>query len=592
MRVDNGPAVWPKRGHGQVIEHGDALSVPLSTLYVSVSPAGGGGSSGCLPASGTLIARDGLAACSALAALCLCQVWLCFLATGTAGLFFYQGASSAMQFAALLADTLLLTGLFVALAWLGNQMRRFRAGRFRAGEMLGDAAFLLFLAVPANAIRGLFQVETPRLTLEYWRHVSAGGFSPVLEYLGVGGALGLLATIFFFHRQLVRMVSRTLVILFPLVPFMLAEATWVVVSRAVTHPASGASRAGSFAPEGRPGGSPSGVRPQRVVWIIFDEMDYRLAFETATNAQLPEFNRLGSQSLYAVRAYPPGGRTMISVPALLSGHLVTSSNPAGPSELRVQYEGVTAPVRWKAEQTIFDLEHEKGWRTGIVGWHFPYSRIFSGGIEAWERQSRRLALNPNRPFIGLMTDEFRVLAEGKSRSLLGKSLSVMEHQQVVRETVAEAIRKAANPALDLVFLHLPVPHAPFFYDAKTGQDAARPRPVVGYLDHLQLGDRVLGQIRQAMKDAGVEEKTALLVSSDHWYRESDLIDGKMDHRVPFLVSFPGGAQSVRYSRPFNTILSRRLVTAIMNGEIRSAGETARWIDREKGGLQESPYNRK
>jgi hypothetical protein len=295
---------------------------------------------------------------------------------------------------------------------------------------------------------------------------------------------------------------------------------------------------------------------------------------------------------------------MVSVPALLSGRLVTSSNPVGPSELRVQYEDdATGPVRWKAEQTIFEAAREKKWRTAVAGWFFPYSRIFGAdgfdaSIDASEYQGRRLALDRNRPFPELMIDEFRVVVDccfalnGKSHPLFGKSLSVMEHQRIVGETVAEAIRKAANPDLDLVFLHLPVPHAPFFYDAKTGQSASRPRPVIGYFDHLQLGDHVLGQIRRAMKDAGVAAKTTLLVSSDHWNRQGDLIDGKMDHRVPFLVSFPETTQGVGYTAPFNTILSRRLVTAIMNGEVRSASEAAKWIDREKGGLTESPYNRK
>ena len=101
----------------------------------------------------------------------------------------------------------------------------------------------------------------------------------------------------------------------------------------------------------------------------------------------------------------------------------------------------------------------------------------------------------------------------------------------------------------------------------------------------------MGQIRQAMKDAGVADKTALLVSSDHWYREADPVGGKMDHRVPFILNFPASRQGVRYSAPFNTILSRRLVTAIMDGEVRSAGEAVGWIEREKGALTESPYNR-
>ena len=349
---------------------------------------------------------------------------------------------------------------------------------------------------------------------------------------------------------------------------MAAEASWVLI-----HPPARASRED---PANRPAPS-QGRHGRRVVWILFDEMDYRLAFESAVNARLPEFNRLARQSLFAVKAFPPGGRTMISVPAPLSGRLVAASNPAGVSDLLVRYEGTTSAVRWSTDQTVFDVERRKGWRTGVAGWFIPYARIFGADIAAWQDQSWRLGLNPNRPFAGLMADEFRVLAEGKSQSLLGNSLTVMEHQRLVHEVVAESIRKASDPALDLVFLHLPVPHAPFFYDARTGQESARPRPVIGYPDHLQLGDQVLGRIRRGMQEAGVADETILLVSSDHWNREADLLDGKIDHRVPFLLSFPGDSHGLRYTEPFNTILSRRLVTAILEGEIHSAAEAATWI---------------
>ena len=267
-------------------------------------------------------------------------------------------------------------------------------------------------------------------------------------------------------------------------------------------------------------------------------MDYRLAFESATNARLPEFNQLARQSLHAVKAYPPGGRTMISVPALLSGRPVTSSNAAGVSDLLVRYAGSSRAVRWSTEQTVFDLERQKGWRIGVAGWYFPYSRIFGADVDAWQDQGWRLGLNPSRSFTGLMSDEFRIVAEGNSLAMIGKTRSVVEHERVVTEVVAEATRKAADPELDMVFLHLPVPHFPFYYDARTGRDATDVRPVTGYLDHLQLGDHILGQIRRAIKESGVEGRTALLVSSDHWDRGAYSTRRKdRDHRIPFLVDF-------------------------------------------------------
>jgi len=276
---------------------------------------------------------------------------------------------------------------------------------------------------------------------------------------------------------------------------------------------------------------------------------------------------------------------------LLSGRMVTSSNAVNASDLLVFYEGATSAVRWNTHQTIFDLERQLGWRTAVAGWYLPYARIFGADIEAWQDQTWRLGLNPHRGFRRILTDELRVMAEGRSQSILGKSLTVEEHQRIAREVATEAARKAADPALDLVFLHLPVPHAPFFYDARTGQDSVPLRHAPDYLDQLQLADRVLGQIRRAMREADVSATSTLVVSSDHWYREGDLIDGHVDHRIPFLVSFPGDSRGVRYSAPFNTVLSRRLVTAILQGEIHSAAATKAWLDCEKGDVGESPYNR-
>ena len=571
MWVDDGPAVLPARSCGQIIKPGHDLSLSLSTVQVPLSQDVGAKPTR-VPPDSPLVYRDILAASCTLAALCLCRVWFCFLATGTANLFYFEGASTAQQFAALLIDNLLLAGVFVAVWRITSRLRR-----SRSGQWFTDLAFLLILLIPANAIRGIIQPLPEKLNVQYWRHALLQGFPSSLKLVAMGGTLLLAALALRFRRHLSRVAYRTLILLFPLVPFVLLEASWVLAHSTAPESKVGIGRAASTVTAGA-------RASQRVVWIIFDEMDYRLAFESPARHRVPEFEQLASHSLSAVNAYPPGGRTMISVPALLSGRMVTNSNSVDASDLLVSYEGATSPVRWNTHQTIFDLEREMGWRTAVAGWYMPYARIFGADIEAWQNQTWRLGLNPHRPFLRLLTDELRVMGEGRSKSILGKSLTVEEHQRIVREVTAEAARKAADPSLDLVFLHLPVPHAPFFYAARTGH-------APDYLDQLQLGDHILGQIRRAMKEANVAATSILVVSSDHWYREGDLIDGQVDHRIPFLVSFPGDRRGVRYSAPFNTVLSRRLVTAILQGEIHSAVETKAWLDCERGDLAESPYNR-
>jgi hypothetical protein len=578
MRVDEGPAVLPERSCGQIIKPNNDLSLPLSALHVSLSPNAGRRSAGDFPASPPFVTGRVLATSATLAFLCLCQVWFCFLAMGTASLCFFQGPPSAKLFASALADTVLLTAIF-AVVW---RLAAAQRGTRRC-DLLTNVGFLMFLAIPANAVWNAFERATARLNSGSWRIPGLLVFSTELKVLFYVGAILLLAVVFYFHQHSVRFAGRMLFFLFPAVVFAMAEAPWILIHPHVTQPRA------PNAPE-NPLAADRSRSAQRVVWILFDEMDYRLAFEGATNAHLPEFNRLAARSLHAGHAYPPGGRTMISIPALLSGRFVTNSKVVGASDLLLRYQGSSSPVRWRTDQTIFDIERQRGWRTAATGWYFPYQRIFGEDIDAWHDQGWRLGLNPNRPFAGLMADEFRILAESDSRSLLGLPHGALEHKRLVHEVVSESLRRAANPNFDLVFLHLPVPHFPFFYDARTGQDATEAYPVTGYLDHLQLGDRILGQIRRAIEEAGVADRTTLLISSDHWNRGADLLDGRIDHRIPFIVNFPGDSQGVRYNAPFNTLLSRSLVTAILEGKVRTAVEAAAWIQKHNGGLAESPYN--
>lgn len=608
MRIIDGAEIVSKGIAGQSFESGDDSTVPLPPMLLPVSsirlwqsPANynsrdsGARDESARPLTGRIL----ISACS-LAALCLGSVWWCFLPNAPATMFTVQAPPSARQLGALLADTALLTILFTAIAWA--------ARRIRLRSSVRDVAFLLFLIVPANAIRVVLPPVTSQLGIEYWRHLGVHGFPLALKLVLGCGLMLSMAGICYFHRRLAAFAARTLVFLFPFVPFMALEAAWEVAHPQMPALQSGMNESGVNEAGRNEAGMDAGLasiavpitgiqpRPQRVVWIIFDEMDYRLAFEAAGRAPLPEFERLARHALAATSAYPPGGRTLVSVPALLGGRLITGVNPAGVSDLLVQYEGERNPVRWSSEQTIFNLGREKGWKTSVTGWYFPYQRIFgaehpSRQISAWQVQGWRGCIDPNQPFASLMQDQLRIMVEGKMQSLLGESLAVKQHKIVIQHSVADALRNAADPVEDLVFLHLPVPHSPFFWDPATGRDAVKLKPVMGYLDHLQLADRVLGQIRQAMEQSGVADHTTLVISSDHWDRTADLIDGKMDHRIPFLVSFPGrNATGIHYTKPFNTILSRRMISAIMGGEIRSSDDAAAWLDQERGNLAESPYN--
>src|SRR5690349_4809111 len=117
MRVDERPAVEPERCYGQGVQPRHDVSLPLSTVQISVPSDGTRHFSGDFEPNGELIPRRVMAACCALAALCLLRVWFCFLPTDAANRFLYEGSSSPEQFAALLFNMVVFTAIFAG-AWL------------------------------------------------------------------------------------------------------------------------------------------------------------------------------------------------------------------------------------------------------------------------------------------------------------------------------------------------------------------------------------------------------------------------------------------------------------------------------------------
>ena len=147
--------------------------------------------------------------------------------------------------------------------------------------------------------------------------------------------------------------------------------------------------------------------------------------------------------------------------------------------------------------------------------------------------------------------------------------------QAMRE---EAQRYAADPSLQLVFLHLPTPHPPHFYDRHSRTFTGRnPGAAGSYPDSLALADLILGEIRESMTRASLWDKTTVLVSSDHPNRASKDFDGKSDPRVPFLLKLAGQTSGVPYAAPINTIGTKPLLEAILTGQVASPEQAISWL---------------
>jgi len=465
-----------------------------------------------------------------------------------------------------------------------------RLARRRLGERgLRVARFALFslVVIPVNGQRET--VKTLWLSL---KPVAPGSIGPraglFLAALACAAALWL---VWKHQRRIARAVSMALVALSPFCLLTFGEAAWAMA----TFPGQ-PYRDGPLAPR-----LATAPPPARVVWIVFDEWDYRLSFvDRPASLAMPEIDRLRGESLFAASARSPFMDTFRSLPSLIAGRRVepAGDDSGGGVRVRPVDDPKAKYVPWRETASVFSVARKAGFNVGLAGWYLPYCRALNGDLSecAWwppPDQSNSVDYSLAARILGT---GFLGKTGGYSLSLLetsgwrfpfGQGAPVRHKVRIYRDFLAESRKDVADPSLGLVFLHVPVPHAPHPYSRFTGRMDLANRPISGYIDSLALMDRMMGELRAAMESRGAWDHTVLLISADHPFRASQELDGKFDPRVPFLLRFPGRRTAAVIAPEFNTILSANLVYAILRGSVSSVAEASDWIGRRQAD-RESP----
>ena len=332
--------------------------------------------------------------------------------------------------------------------------------------------------------------------------------------------------------------------------------------------------------------SPS-ARP-RVVWIIFDELSQAIAFgNRPAGLALPNFDRLKSGSFYASSSESPADSTEIAMPSLILGERVIEAIPQGPDDLRVRTESQTSPRALSSMPNVFDAARDLGINTALVGWFHPYGRLINRSLTkcywtaGWLRAGIEERSDPQQ-LLNAMWDRCRlqIAALPLVGHLPGVFPGVYQRQEKIERFTwlrDRAMEIVSDPAIGLALIHLPIPHPPAIYSRTGGTLTAQGR--IGYMDNLVLADQTLGELRQAMEQSGLWGRTAVLVSADHgwrtrlwrgdaeWTPDEETASHQDTSGVPFLLKLPEQASGVVYSKPFNTIVTRQLITGILSGQL-------------------------
>jgi hypothetical protein len=500
-----------------------------------------------------------------LANLIFLRCWAELLSPEETRIYWLMNVPAPLHYVSLMLDVVLLGTFFCAL--MGGIRRQ-----SRTATRIMLACGLAVLISLVNSLRTLIGNPGGSLFLRFVEHN--------LSALGVLATILLVGALVFGGIRALRPVYKLLLVLSPFLFFTFGQSLYRIATFDDRSTRDG-PMASRLAP--KPAGAP------RVVWVIFDEWDQELTFpERPSRIQLPEIDRLRATGFSATEANRPNLFTDWSMPALTTGIALDDVHPEGPAELMIRPVGSAKFIRWSEQDTVFREARKMGFNTAVVAWAIPYCRVLKDDLSScwwWSGSSQYNSVGSSLP--EMCVNRVRSLFENIYRSPFGQSLSTTRHMWVTESVVAKSLEVASDPNVGLALLHMPVPHPPYFYDAATGKNDRGARPVTGifkqtqegYIDALALTDKIVGQLRHSMEQAGVWDSTTVILSADHSFRHREGLDGHpVSRRVPYLVKMAGPQKQLNYGAPFSALLTRKLILTILSGELSRPEEIPAWID--------------
>jgi len=343
---------------------------------------------------------------------------------------------------------------------------------------------------------------------------------------------------------------------------------------------------------------PAGIghRPPKVArtaLIIFDMLDFDLLFgHKPADVNVPAFEQLRTETLFATNAESPAAFTELSLPAMTIGKVVTDTNPISPNDLLLTVEGSPRKSHWTLEPSIFSEARNSGMAVGIVGWYHPYCRLFRPMLSSCEWVPIPGRLKDRGP-TGWETE--RAITEMLVDDLIGPGPNVIQiivnkekngRQRYIdsyRRLLHAATEALTDNALNLVVVHLSVPHTPPIYKRSKQEFSTEEGD---YLDNLELADRTLAVLRHEMAKAGLWESTNIVITSDHGFRSAG--PPNWNHNatplhVPFFLKISGFHEHIEDNHRLNTIIVHDLLLDLLNNKITTPLGAKDFLD------QHSPY---
>ena len=257
----------------------------------------------------------------------------------------------------------------------------------------------------------------------------------------------------------------------------------------------------------------------RVVWILFDELSYQQTFgDRYPSLHLPNFDKLRQSSTMFTNVQPVANYTELAIPSILLNSVVVRTKYTYGNRLLAVETGERSFRPFDVAKTPFAAAQKVGLKTGVIGWYNPYCGMLAPYLNVcyWTNQEGI----PQQ--YGIYDGFWKDLAIPWGHYLGDVFHSKENNWQAIRhlDTYQDLLRHSdqalEEPNIDLLFIHLPLPHPPDIYDRKTQKFDTTGR--ASYIDNLALADKTLGQLLDLLQQSPRWKDTDVIVCGDHSWR--------------------------------------------------------------------------
>ena len=309
--------------------------------------------------------------------------------------------------------------------------------------------------------------------------------------------------------------------------------------------------------------APAGARCSSVLALLFDELSFAYLFDgSEVREEYPEMRRFTNTATNYLSVTAAGSETLTSVPAYLASRRFDNIRTEGD---RLVYElgGTRASFNASEPDGLFATARRAGLSPEVAGYYLAYCALLGSLVDACRSFSFyniATADDGFSPLHPILTSLILWPRQFPLGLLKNPPFARLQHN-LVEQSLAFALRPI-DPAQPVFrFVHFSIPHLPFVYDEQGYNppfDPLRQIPDDQYVRQIHYVDHLFGQIVEHVRQAGVYERTTVILFADHGFRSSAR-EHEVRH-VPFIVKKAGQTTRIDVMEPQQgELLLRQLV---------------------------------